>query len=213
MSETTTQPVEAMIRLVQSQLMDVNTCLTGNIVSYEEGLAVVQPVGKKKFADGESLELPALHDVKVLWPSFNAGKSGIKGPIKKDDPCLIIFLQQSVDDPEDRRIFDMSDAVCIMCDLGRATEGDSPNNTDLTIYHNKAYIRITESGAIAIDAPGSITVKAPKTTINGDVQVEGKVDISGNVTGAEFTAGVIALTTHKHSDVQSGSSNTGLPVP
>lgn len=232
MSEPTTDPIEALQGLIRAQLMDVNTALPGTIVSYSNGLARVLPNPQKKFADGESLPFPVIPDVRVCWPSFNGGKAGMKGPVKPGDQCLLIFSQQSSSDPEDRRMFDLTDAYAVMCDLGRTGQSDSTNNTDLTIFHGPAYIRITEAGAIDIKAPGSITVDAPLTTFKGMATIQklfsylaglvgsgsgggAAATISGDinhVSGTITSLGKVIDGTHRHTGVVSGGANSGVPV-
>ena len=58
-------------------------------------------------------------------------------------------------------------------------------------------------------------VNAPQSTFNGDVTVNGNVDVSGGnvtVTGGDVTADGKSLKTHTHPGVESGSSVTGPPV-
>jgi hypothetical protein len=232
MSETTTNPIEALQQLIRSQLLDVNTALPGTVVSYTNGLARVQPNPKKQFADGDVLDYPIIPNVRVCWPSFNGGKAGIKGPVKAGDQCLLIFSQQGVDNSDDRRMFDLQDAYAIMVDVGRAGSGDSGDNAHMTMFHGPAYIRITESGAMEVNAPGGIVVKAPLTTFKGKVTVEqlltymagligsgssggASASITGDIvhTGGTITSlGKSIDGTHAHGGVQPGGGNTGAPV-
>lgn len=165
MAETSNNTVDALLELVRSQLLDVNTCVPGVIVSYENGKARVAPTVSKRFADGDVLDYPIIPNVRVCWPSFSGGQAGIKGPVKAGDRCLIVFAQQAVDNSDDQRMFDLQDAYAVMCDLGEAGAGDSGNNDDLTMFFGAAYIRITKAGAIEINAPGGITTTAPSVDI------------------------------------------------
>ena len=232
MSEPTTSFVESLQQLIRSQLLDVNTALPATVVSYDNGIARVQPNPKKRFADGDVLDYPIIPNVRVCWPSFNGGKAGIKGPVKAGDQCLLVFSQQAVDDSDDRRTFDLQDAYAVMVDLGRAGESDSGDNTHMTMFHGPAYIRITEGGAIEINAPGNIVVKAPLTTFKGKVTVEqlltylaGMNGSGGGVGGSAVINGDIVHNngtitslgkkidgTHTHSGVQTGGGNTGAPT-
>ncbi|GBQ69633.1 bacteriophage protein [Ameyamaea chiangmaiensis NBRC 103196] len=47
---------------------------------------------------------------------------------------------------------------------------------------------------------------------SGTVNVTGDLKVTGTVTAIEVKAGSIALTTHEHSGVEQGQSNTGAPV-
>lgn len=181
-------PVDAIIGLIDSRLMDINTCVPGTISSYADGKASVKPTVKKRFADGDVLDFPVIQNVRVCWPSFAGGQAGIKGPVKSGDKCLVVFSQQAVDGSDDRRMFDLSDAYCVMADLGNVA-ADSTNNTDLTMYFGSAYIRITEGGAVKINAPGGVTS-----------------------TGGPLSSNGIVLDTHTHGGVTPGGGTTGGPT-
>jgi phage baseplate assembly protein gpV len=53
----------------------------------------------------------------------------------------------------------------------------------------------------------SLAVTTPLSTFNGDIQVNGKINTTGDV-----VAGTVSLKTHKHGGVASGGSQTGTPV-
>lgn len=57
--------------------------------------------------------------------------------------------------------------------------------------------------------------KQGKIIIFGNVEIAGNLTISGNVIANEVTAGspAIVLTTHLHSGITTGGSNSGAPVP
>ena len=229
MAETSNNPVEALLGLVKSQLLDVNTALPGIIVSYENGLARVVPTGKKRFADGDVLDYPIIPNVRVCWPSFAGGTAGVKGPVKPGDKCLLVFSQQAIDGSDDRRMFDLQDAYAVMCDLGNAGAGDSGNNADMTMFFGPAYIRLTEGGALNIHAPGGTTIDTPSTLNTGTLTTEGLLtyqdglagtgggngtSISGNLvhtSGSITSLGKKIDGSHTHSGVQTGSGNTGAP--
>ena len=229
MAETSNNPVEALLGLVKSQLLDVNTALPGVIVSYENGLARVVPTAKKRFADGDILDYPIIPNVRVCWPSFAGGTAGVKGPVKPGDKCLLVFSQQAVDGSDDRRMFDLQDAYAVMCDLGSAGQGDSGNNEDMTMFFGPAYIRITAAGALDINAPGGTTINTPSTHNTGTLTTDGLLTYQdgmagfGGANGTEMqgdfnhTAGTITSLgkridgTHTHGGVQPGGGNTAVP--
>lgn len=184
MAETSNNPVEALMGLIRAQLLDVNTCLPGVIVSYENGLARVAPTGKKRFADGDVLDYPIIPNVRVCWPSFAGGAAGVKGPVKPGDRCLLVFSQQAIDGTDDRRMFDLQDAYAVMCDLGNAGAGDSGNNADMTMFFGTAYIRLTAGGALQINAPGGTTITTPNTTNTGTLLTQGKLTYQDGMAGS-----------------------------
>ena len=228
MAETSNNPVEALMGLIRAQLLDVNTAVPGVIVSYEGGLARVAPTGKKRFADGDVLDYPIIPNVRVCWPSFAGGTAGVKGPVKPGDRCLLVFSQQAIDGTDDRRMFDLQDAYAVMCDLGNAGASDSGNNADMTMFFGPAFIRLTEGGALEINAPGGTKITTPSTLNTGTLTTEGLftyqagmtgsgggagTTISGSITqsGGALSSNGIVLAAHTHSGVQPGSGSTGLP--
>ena len=68
-------------------------------------------------------------------------------------------------------------------------------------------VEVTASGGVTVSAQDGVTINADTTTINGDVQVNGKLTASDDVVG-----GGISLMTHTHSGVQSGGAMTGPPA-
>ena len=68
-------------------------------------------------------------------------------------------------------------------------------------------VEVTASGGVTVSAQDGVTINADTTTINGDVQVNGKITASDDVVG-----GGISLMTHTHSGVQSGGAMTGPPA-
>jgi len=112
--------------------------------------------------------------------------------------------------PGSNRNFDISDAFY----LGGFLNG-TPNQ----------YVRFSASGMelvsptkVKISAPIA-EIDAPSIILNGAV-TQGSGSNAGTATftnGAttpqDFTAGTISLKSHKHSGVQTGSGNSGTPVP
>ncbi|MBV8222819.1 MAG: hypothetical protein JO293_05620 [Candidatus Eremiobacteraeota bacterium] len=60
---------------------------------------------------------------------------------------------------------------------------------------------IDAAGTITIRSAGAVAVTAPQITLNGDVRINGILDLGG-----------IILNTHKHTDVEPGPSLTGGPT-
>jgi hypothetical protein len=201
-----TSVVDALLSLVQAQLLDVNTCLPGVVVSYANGRASVQPTGKKRFADGDALDYPIIHDARVCWPTFAGGQAGIKGPVMPGDRCLLVFSQQATDGTDDRRMFDLSDCHAVMCDLGNT--GAATDNTSLTMYYGAANVQILPGGAMALNAPGGLAINAPLLTLNAAI-TQG-APMGGGTATASFATDVTAagksLVNHRHNET--GSTTT-----
>ena len=202
MSEKSQSPIDALLSMIDSRLADVNVCLPGIIMSYSNGKATVLPQASKRFADGDVLAFPAIHSVKVCWPSFAGGSAGIKGPVQPGDKCLIVFSQQATDGSDDARMFDLQDAYVIMCDLGNAGAGDSGNNDDLTVFFGDAHIRLTASGELKIHAPGGTTIDTPGTVNTGTLTTQGQLSYLDGMSGQGGSSGTVINGDINH---QSGS--------
>lgn len=192
MSEPTQNPIDALVGLIQSQLLDVNTSIPATVVSYANGRASVKPQPKKRFSDGDVLDYPVIPDVRVCWPSFSGGQAGIKGPVKAGDNCLLVFSQCAVDGTDDRRRFDLTDAYAVMVDNGRAGPGDSANNDDMTMFFGSAYIRLTEAGRLEIYAPAGSRINTPDFENTGNYLNRGYVTGQNGlaISGVHPTTGV-----------------------
>lgn len=191
-----TSAVDALLALVQSQMLEMNTCLPGVVVSYANGRASVRPVGKKRFADGDSLDFPVIHDARVCWPSFAGGAAGVKGPILPGDPCLLVFSQQAADGTDDRRAFDLSDCYVIPCHLGDV--GGGSDNSSMRVFYGNAGVSVTASGQVVVTAPAGFVVTAPTTSVSGSVTAAGDVSGLGK-----------SLGTHRHNET---GTITSTPV-
>lgn len=235
MAESSNDFVEAISNLVKAHMLEVNTCLQGEIVSYENGFARVRPMAKKRYADGDVLDFPIIPRVRICWPSFSGGNAGVKGPVKAGDKCLIVFSQQAIDNSDDRRMFDLTDAYAIMHNVGEVV-GQSSNNADMIMFFGSAYIKLTAGGALEINAPAGAKIIAPLTTHEGDVKNTGTLtsvglltyqsgmagsggsgasaQISGSiqVSGGDVVADGKSLKSHVHGGVQPGGGTTAPPT-
>ena len=210
--------LSSLRELVKSELIDVNTSLNGEIVSYADGFATVKPLANKQFKDGDSQPFPLVYKVPVRWPSFNGGQCGFKSPIKAGDKVLIIISQQADDGSDDLRRFDLTDAYCIPADNKVIAGGG--NNEDTIMYFGEASIRITAEGKIILTAPAGIEYEAPSNDYTGTQNVTGLITGNGgltaqggggvNITGTVTANGKNIGSTHTHGGVQTGGGTTGV---
>lgn len=207
-----TDLISGIRSLIQSEMMDVNTCIRGVVVSYANGLATVRPNANKLFADGDSLPYPDITNVPMRWPSFNGGACGIKGPVRAGDEVLIMFDQQASDGTDDARRFDLSDAYAIPATNKMA--GQASDNDSMVMWFGDAYIRLTADGKLEINAPGGTVITSPDTSVSGNTTIAGltKMDGGFNSTGTATNNGKDIGSGHKHIGVQSGGSTSGPPV-
>lgn len=69
------------------------------------------------------------------------------------------------------------------------------------------YVQFSGAG-IEVLSPTKVTIHAPTVAVEGNMTVTGSVVAQGEVTGNG-----VALSTHVHSGVQSGSGTSGPPIP
>lgn len=160
---------------IRAQLLDVHTCLPAKIETYDANTqkANVQVLLKRKYeADAEAINLPVINSVPVQWPSANQGKAYIHLPIKAGDLGIVVFCERSIDlwlsgalgdpddivdprgkifDPQDPRIFDLSDAIFIpgVLPFVHSLQNVSPDNA--IIQNDKFRIEIAPDGTISLE--------------------------------------------------------------
>lgn len=76
------------------------------------------------------------------------------------DKCLLIVCQQSIDDLDDLRKFDLVDSYVIP---GGDYDDSVPGNDDVRLYFGNAFIAIDANGKITINAPGGVEETTPFT--------------------------------------------------
>lgn len=197
---------------ISTALSEINVSLPGRIISYNSNSvrAVVQPTIPKRLANGEVLNAPQIVNVPVMFPmtDINGAVAQVTLPVKSGDGCLLIFSQRSLenwlsgsnDAPDDPRMFDLSDAFCIIGGNSRSPSADGEN---LCIKYGNGSIKLTPNGELIINAQKT-EITAISHTINGDVTLNGSISASGDV-----TAGGISLKKHKHTGDSGGK--TGGP--
>lgn len=212
MAEQTGDLMSGLRSLIQSELMDVNTSIDAVVVSYKDGVATVRPQANKQFADGDTLPFPDIPNVPIRWPSFNGGRCGIKGPVRPGDRVLVMFAQQAMDGSDDTRRFDLSDAYAVPA--ANILGGQAGDNSSMVMWFGDAFIRLTEGGALEINAPGGTIITAPSNAFDGSVSVGGATAMDGGFSssGAATNNGKNIGSTHSHSAVRSGTEVSGPVV-
>ena len=226
MAEFTSDFLASIGNMMDSKMLDVNTSIDGVIVSYADGLATVQPIGQKRFADGDVLDFPPIRRVPVRWPSFNGGQAGFKGPVTPGDKCQLIFSQQASDGSDDMRRFDLTDAYAIIA--SNETVQGGRNNDDCIMWFGAAYIKITPAGAVEINAPAGMKVIAPTNEFTGTVLIRGMLTFMGGITGSAISGAAATITgiinfigqltsngkniSDSHFHTNSGGTGNGGPV-
>ena len=81
---------------------------------------------------------------------------------------------------------------------------------DLNIK-TKNDINITIEGEATITSVGDISITAPNLNIEGDVNIEGNLGVTGTSTASDHDSDGISGKTHTHGGVQTGAGSTGVP--
>lgn len=218
--------VEALRRLVSSEMDTVNTALPCTVVSYNAGRVTVKPDGEKIYSDGDANAYPILSDLRMIWPQFAGGQAGIKGPVMAGDQCFLIVCQQAIDGSDDTRRFDIIDSYVIP---GAGYSDAVPGNDDMRMYHGDAFIAIDANGKITINAPGGVEETTPLHTVKGQMTVENMFTYQGGMTGSGGVGSVASITgtmnvtgdvvingikisSHKHQENGDGGGITDGPI-
>jgi hypothetical protein len=85
---------------------------------------------------------------------------------------------------------------------------NAPNGVVLRDTNNNCTVTLTPSGVIVAIGSTSLLVQSAGVTVNGKFTVNGNVETTGTLKNNGVSVG----STHKHSGVQTGGSNTGNPV-
>lgn len=182
---------------IRSALLNVHTAMPGIIQSFDRTkfLASVQPALKKSLPDGV-LSLPVIPNVPVIMP--RAAGAFVRMPVTAGDSCLLLFSESSIDnwlslggvqDPQDQRKFDLSDALCIvgLYDFAHPPPQDGGASTSVVLYNGGGYIEVTQAGKFKF-VNGAVEVLAQVSSALSSISSamgalsSGKVNASG--TGA-----------------------------
>jgi len=217
--------VQTQREIIDRAMMQMNTCIPGVIESFDtatQTASVVPAITMRTNIDGEAgyLELPKIISVPIVFPFAATSGFAITLPIKKGDPCLLVFSQRAIDNwhlkgdiqpPEEgtgSRHHDLTDAFAMFAPSPLPLVLGSWETEGIEIRNRAKTSRITiKNGTIDIETVTQVTLTAPLTQVNGDMNVSGTI-----------TAGVDVITnskhfkTHVHGGVYPGSGNTGGPV-
>ncbi|MBM7623641.1 Gp138 family membrane-puncturing spike protein [Sporohalobacter salinus] len=181
--------------LLEEEIGDINVSLPAQIEKYypEKMRADVTLLAKRELKTGldesEEVVIPPILECPVSY--FDAGPFIIRPPYQKDDVVNVVFSQKALDkllitgepeSPDLERRHSLDDAI-VMQGLKTEQEPDLNSNytSDLLLENRKADSRIVmkEGGDLLIETNGEttvnstsdVTVNAPKTTVNGDVDL------------------------------------------
>lgn len=216
--------IASMLRgFVDDMLYDVQTNIPAVVtsVNYGNGTLSAKPLIKTKKKGGQMYEEPMVHDVPILTAAGNTGKAKMTFPLKVGDKVVLIMANRdtgtllnssggSIVEPEMDKPLGWYPIGAHACLFVEADANDiDPEN--IIIKNDKAKFTITNSSTKIETAGGSAELKA-----SGELNVNGaKISPDGQITtasGVNLDLFFQDYNLHKHSGVQTGSSNTGTKV-
>lgn len=150
---------KAIHSVVEYRLSNLHTCLPGRVEKYdpETQKADVKPLLKRKFKDNTEIELPVIVNVPVVFP--RSGGGSLTFPVVKGDGVLLLFSERSLDRwlsaggdvaPDDRRKFDLSDAIAIPGLNPFTMDNLDPDGVNATLIFGDGKFVINPDGKIAL---------------------------------------------------------------
>lgn len=160
LGETPTQE-QVIKEAIKAALCDLHTAMPGIVVSYDSSTqkAQIQPALKRKFKNGDVVDLPIITNCPVAFPRAN--NAFISLPVKAGDSGLLIFSERSIDkwlvsggrvNPNDPRKFELSDGI-FYPGLYPFNNPIAAHPTDLIVQNDQAKISVKPDGKFLISGP------------------------------------------------------------
>lgn len=199
-----------MTDVLQNFLRGVDDMIPAKVVSYDDATnrAVIKPLVMLGTTDGQKISRAQLSNIPVF--RFGGGGFFIRFPVKPGDfgwlkatdrDMSLIMQRGGLEDwPNTLRQHSFSDGM-FFPDTLKSWVIDGANADALVIQSLDGSVCVSlHSGKVKIEA--------------ADIEMVGSVQVTGNVavTGTMTNNGVNIGSTHVHSGVDSGPSNTGGPL-
>lgn len=192
-----------LMTLAKGILDSVNSCLPAKVMQVNSDGTVNVLVIRNDKIDNCVITVP------VLRPETQRAYIQLK--IKAGDKGVVKFCDKSIEsyrltgnesyDGDDRQ-HSFSDGVFQL--------GFLPDNEKFVFPDGEIVIGLKgeQKFKLIVDENGNLTITAVKVTINSDLEVNGKITATGEVTAG---TNQVKLTQHKHGGVTVGSGVTGIP--
>ena len=201
---------------IEARLLEVHTCMTGAIVSYDPAkkTAVCKPGIKRIFrGDMGAVDLPNLVDCLVSFPS--GGGFTLTFPLAPGDECELRFSERALDcwwqngqgigpnsaqPPAEYRMHDLSDCIC---QVGISSKPHVPPGLSTTAVELRAN---DGSSKVSMGQDGSVTVvsksgKDVSVNAGGNANISGElVKLNADPTANPATNGVVSASCPCHFD-------------
>ena len=197
----------AMPGIVQSYNPIQGTCVINLAIESR----TLNPDGSVTFAP-----ISPISDVPVVY--MGGGAFVTTYPIQPGDEALVIFSDRCIDSwwqsggvqiPADLRMHDISDGFAIIGprSLAKSIPNVSTTTAQFRSLDGTTFFEVATGGVCNVVAPNGVNITGP-VNIKGNVTVTGAVMATQEITAKSS----VALSTHLHSGVSSGGSDTGPPV-
>ena len=227
-SESSKPTLESTIlNSIRGSLVDTHTTLIAKITKINQKTIDCKPVISRLVND-KAVDLPVFIEVPII--NFLGGSSSIQMPLAVGDYAVLFVVERCFDEwysgndfkpPLEARIHDYSDCIALVGLKNMSGELDIP--TVITMlgdtYQEGNYEHLgnrTQTGDYTLTG---------NQIINGNLTVNGNIKCTGTISASNFTgldggsmtsssdiiSDGISLQSHRHSGVQSGGSNTGIP--
>lgn len=209
--------------IIDRALARMNTCIPGVIDSFDgntQTATVIPAISMKTFIDNKEgvLEFPPIINAPIVFPFAITAGFALTLPVRRGDPCIILFSQRSIDNWHDKggiqpsedgigaRHHDLTDAIVLMAAspspnvLGEwEAEGIQIRNRDKTststVYDDRIVLDRAGTSTITvfetkvvIKTTVEVIIDTPKTTITGTLTVNGNTALKSNLTVDSNTA-------------------------
>jgi len=178
-----TPTMAEVIRLsIEAAALGLHTSMPGIVETYDpkRGTVSVIPALKRKYADGQIIDLPEIPNVPLGFPKGT--NFAMSWPIQKGDDVLVIFSERSLDiwkqqggngktiNPKDSRHHDLTDAIAIP-NFTTLKSGRNLDPENVVIRHGEAKLKISEKGYSIGNATAELLaqVKALAAQVSSDV--------------------------------------------
>ena len=197
MADKRTQLETVIQTAIDSALKEIHTCLPAIVTRVDAANQLIdaQITIKRKLA-GKLVLLPLLKNVPIRY--WRSKTFSITFPIEVDDHVKILISERSIDtwltqggiqDPFDIRKFSLSDAFAepVMYPQTDLIPDFDPNNLEIKTNSGNTKIIVKAEG-VDIITTGSTNITSSKTTINNDVDIIGKLDVSDRIDSPDIKA-------------------------
>lgn len=212
----------AMQQQIDTSLQEIETAFVAKVTSCDSsgvgGSKTVNAVPMVQMVDanGNAYQSPAY--VKLPHYRVQQGIAALIIDPVPDDLGVFVSCKRDISNinssstnpapPASMRSFNGADSVMIgTIHTKEPTVYIQITQDNKILIHAPSGVTIETDSKVTINASAGVEITAPTTKINGNLEVTGTIKSNGQITGAG-----INFNSHKHTGVQSGSSNTGGPI-